>query len=807
MPPLILRTLGTVSLSGARGDIPLEEPRLVALLVLLAVAGDVGMSEGDLLLRIAPDSKAEIGRLELARLVAVANLSLGSKAAIVRTPNGYALAPGFIALDVRVSPEPLPESASSERSECAEFLAGFKLPGSPEFRDWIVATRRRVEPRGDAEATGPSKWLARPRLALVGLVAIIGIAASLAAPHRTKGFATGDPLLLSDIKNETGDTVFDVGLMSATSIALQQSGRLRLYSRSRLPEVYRLMRITNRDTALTFELAKEVAQRDGVRFVLALQIDRMGDGYRVTGRLVDVSTPEQVTAISAMARSRNEVLAALDEVLLAMRARLGETRRDIDERRVPLPFVTTASLEALRSYGDGAVAWSRGDYQLAKELWLSAVDIDTGFAMAYGALGMASYFTHNRDDGERYYAEAFRRTNRLSEHERLRLMESRLGYRGYSDSAIVYSALLAQRYPSVTTWYNYGTSLMSAERDSEASIALHTALSYDPRHVSSYINLATLKNGMRQFDSALAYYVRADRIDSTALYRNNINHEYGNTLVRLGRYAEAESAFSRMSKDTRLDSRALGFRSLGYLALWRGRTDDAIEYYRRATAVSVQIKSSPLGEARNRMLLSTAYRTAGRDRESNDEITATMAMIRLPSLEPQVLAMLATNAIKLGRVADVQSILKVLRAKMKADSRVDVAAEAYVAGLLALSAHHADSALQYARAATALPTTIQRLTLEAEAWRALGRADSARAVVQRIVAYDGFGFEGQDDLLHAPLVLGDLMLAQHDTSGAMKEYQRLLDQWRAAPPSQADVAAARSRLASLRAATPDRPRE
>jgi hypothetical protein len=169
-----------------------------------------------------------------------------------------------MALDVRV----LPEASSTE---CAEFLEGFKLPGSPEFRDWLVATRRRVEPL-DAAGAGPSrKRLTRPRLMLVSLAAvIIAVAGYLAVPRPVSGFATGDPLLLSDIKNETGDTVFDVGLMSATMMALQQSGRLRLYPRSRLPAVYRLMQITNRDTALTFELAKDVGQRDGVRFVLGV---------------------------------------------------------------------------------------------------------------------------------------------------------------------------------------------------------------------------------------------------------------------------------------------------------------------------------------------------------------------------------------------------------------------------------------------------------------------------------------------------------------------------------------------------------
>ncbi|MGH9889754.1 MAG: hypothetical protein ACREBE_29770, partial [bacterium] len=489
MPQVKLHTLGAVSLDGPHGAVSLDEPLLVALVVLLAIAGEGGVSDSELLLRLTPNATAENGRVELARLVAVARLRLGSESSIVRTASGHAFAPGLVALDVRV----LAEDAATE---CAEFLAGFKLPGSPEFRDWLVETRRRVTPLGavdgaceDAgESSAPARKRFVRRLTLVGLAAVI-VAGGLylVAPRSASGFATGDPLLLSDIKNETGDSVFDAGLTSAAAIALQQSGRLQLYPRTRLANVYRLMQITNRDTALTFELAQEVAQRDGVRFVLGLRIYRVGDGYRVTGRLVDVSTPDVVTNTTAMARSKSDVLTALDEVLLTTRRQLGEPRRDIEDRRVPLPFVTTASLEALRSYGDGSVAWSRGNYRLANELWHRAVDIDTGFAMAYSALGLSYYYNHNRDEGERYFAEAFKRVNRMTERERLRLMESAFEYRGHRDSAIAYSGLLAKRYPGAVTWYNYGTGLMRAGQDSAASVALHTALTYDPNHASAYI--------------------------------------------------------------------------------------------------------------------------------------------------------------------------------------------------------------------------------------------------------------------------------------------------------------------------------
>ena len=416
--------------------------------------------------------------------------------------------------------------------------------------------------------------------------------------------------------------------------------------------------------------------------------------------------------------------------------------------------------------------------------------------MAYAALGGSYYYGHNRAAGDRYYAEALKRLNRLSEWERLRLLAQVASYHGNIDSAIVITGVLATRYPSTTTWYNHGTDLMKAGRDSEAMASLRTALTYNSKHVGSYLNLATTAIHMNHFDEALGYYRQADQIDSAALYRGNINQEWGGAFVRLGRYAEAESAYRRMTRRPTVEDRMLGLRSLGYLAQWRGHPTEAIDFFGQAVTASIQTKST-LSEARNRLLLATSYRALGRDREAATEVTTTLGLINGQFFEPQFLALVATSCVKLGRVSDAEAVLGVLRSKMNRDNPLDVAADAYVVALIALAKHHPDSALAYVRTASALGYDIQRATLEAEAFRQLGQSDSARAAVTRVIAAPGFGREGQEDWLHAPLVMGDILLAQRDTAGAIKSYQRLLEQWHGAPLGLSDVLATRARLASL----------
>jgi tetratricopeptide (TPR) repeat protein len=755
---------------------------------MLALAGDEGASEEDLLLRLTPEATAEHGRIELSRLADLLRSRLGEEASVVRTSLGYALASGRVAADVRVRQVP-------SESGCAAFMAGFFLPGSPEYTEWLVEQRRRIEPvAGPVWQRNQSRRAAA--LAAIALLVLSAVAAYLLAPRRIAGFSVGDAVLLADVRNETGDPELDAGLRTAAAIALQQSGRLRLYPRSRLAGIYSLMQITNGDTALTFELAQEVAERDNVRFVLGLQVGRMGDRFHVTARLADVSGAQNEVEETATAASREEVLGALDAVLLVMRRRLGESRAELHERRLPLPQVTTASLAALRSYAEGTAAWDRGDYALAGELWMRAVDLDTGFAMAYGALGGWHYYHHSRAGGERYHNAALARAHRLTERERLRLLEAQAGYLGFRDSSLVLSGMIAVRYPSVSTWYNHGTGLLWAQRRDDAIAALETALSFDSTHVNSHLNIATATKGQRREGDALVHYAEAGRLDSLALYRNNINHEWGSSLVMVGRLVEAESAFRKMSERPSINDRALGLRSLGYLALWRGRVEESIAMFGQASDASQQ-SGAGLSEARNRLLMAASYRAAGRELDAGRAIDRAMYLMASPSFEPLFLAMIATSCARLGRADDARTILSVLRVRMSPENGIDSASEAYVSGLVHLADQRPADALAAARRAGQLPLRIPLLMLEAEAFAAMGHDDSARVSLERVLDEQGFGVDAEDDWLHGHLLLGDLQLAHGDTAGAQRSYERLVRQWRDSPTALPDLVVARSRLVSL----------
>jgi Tfp pilus assembly protein PilF len=483
-------------------------------------------------------------------------------------------------------------------------------------------------------------------------------------------------------------------------------------------------------------------------------------------------------------------------VLLTVRQRLGESRAAIRERQAPLPRVTTASLEALRSYAEGSAAWRVGKYPLAREHWRRAVDLDTGFAMALGSLGSWSYQHNDREAGERYYAEALRRSERLTEWEQLRLLASVAGYRGHRDSSIALSRVIATRFPNVENWYNYGTGLMRNDRDAEAITALETALTFDSLHVGTHINLATASKGLTRNEDALRHYRRAHELDSTVMYRNNINHEWGGTFVRLGRLQEAEQLFQRMLGSERLADRALGMRSMGYLALWQGQLGRAIDFFSQATDATAQLQQV-LSEARNRLLLAMALRAADRSSEANAHVTRALALSSSRLIPPQALVFVAFGCMRLGRIADADSVLRLFRSRLSPENVIDRDAESLAAAALHLARQQPDSALALLRWPMPNSPIGYVMTLRAEAFQALGVSDSARATLERLIGEPLFGVEGQDEWQHAPLTLGTLLETMGDTAGAVTAYRQYLDRWRDAPAALSRLASAQSRIAAL----------
>lgn len=282
------------------------------------------------------------------------------------------------------------------------------------------------EPQGGATAArpqpaAPADRLRRTAIALVALaIATLAVSAYLTAtrpPARTVAFTDKDSVLIADFVNTTGDEVFDGTLRQAMAVQLGQSPYVNVFSEERVRETLRFMGRPP-DGRVTRDLAREIAQRQGVKALLAGSISSLGRHYVINLEAVNAATGETMVREQVEAESREKVLARLGEAAARFREKLGESLGSIEKFAAPIEQATTPSLEAFKAYDLGRQRHFSGQYFEAIPLYRRAVELDPNFAIAYAALGVTYGTAREYDLAAQYSQRAFELRERVSERER-----------------------------------------------------------------------------------------------------------------------------------------------------------------------------------------------------------------------------------------------------------------------------------------------------------------------------------------------------------------------------------------------------
>lgn len=138
----LLKTFGGLHLVGSDGS-PVElSRRRLALLVLLASAGDRGVARERLVAYLWPDSPTEAGRHSLEQMLSALRARLGTAVFVGTDPvrlDSRIITSELALLDLRpgevADGDDLPEGA---------FLDGFYLEGLKDFEDWVERERARL---------------------------------------------------------------------------------------------------------------------------------------------------------------------------------------------------------------------------------------------------------------------------------------------------------------------------------------------------------------------------------------------------------------------------------------------------------------------------------------------------------------------------------------------------------------------------------------------------------------------------------------------------------------------------------------
>jgi tetratricopeptide (TPR) repeat protein len=343
-------------------------------------------------------------------------------------------------------------------------------------------------------------WLAGA--SVVG--ALLAAAATFAWTRPASAVLTArDAIILADFLNTTGDPVFDSTLKVALTVALEQSPFLKVFPDDHAHEALVLMK-RSPDEGITRPLARQIAQREQLKALVAGSITSLGRHYVVGLEAVNAETGDAMAREQVEAASKEEVLTSLGTAASNLRGKLGESLTSIQRYDVPLPRATTPSLEALQAYAR-ALDQGRINPRLESIPHLKrAIELDPNFALAIAQLSGTYANTGQPSLAPEWSRKAFELRDRVSERERYFI-----SWRYHRDATQAWDTALelarswTAAYPREAFAFNsVGFAAWALGQYQQAIAPLRESIRLDPKFISPTSNLAATLTALNQFDEA-----------------------------------------------------------------------------------------------------------------------------------------------------------------------------------------------------------------------------------------------------------------------------------------------------------------
>jgi tetratricopeptide (TPR) repeat protein len=614
-----------------------------------------------------------------------------------------------------------------------------------------------------------------------------------------------DVLILADFEDRTPDSNHGTTVTEMFRIDLSQSPVVRLMGASAIAEAMTRMNRSPTD-GLALELATEVAQREGIKAVVAGEIGTLGSGYVLSANLLSSEDGSVLVALRETADDDSKLIGAVDRLSAKLRERIGESLRSIRASE-PLERVTTTSLEALEAYTRAVRASDIGDFELAVTLLHEAIERDSTFAMAYRKLAVVlSNFFAPQSQVIAAARRAFELRERLPPVERY-LAEAWY----YSDVEFDRSRVVAayrsalETDPDETTalnnlaWqYNSQRRWIEAEELALRAIDIETAPQY-------FVNAVAAQIGQGKM---------AEAAQTAALFEERApGQPFGELLAVF--LAESQDEFDRV--ETRLDAMeeltggspwwtSVAEWWSGALATMRGKIARAESSTRRLGDIMLEERSDTsgyLGAVAYDAWIQLIYRE--NPAEALRLLNDGLAEFPLADLEPRdrPYSQIAHVYAAAGSVDVAKRLLAEYDAAVpEAQRRGDF--ERHMAeGMIAEAEGRLDDAARHYRAryeAGGEECVSCGLSLLARVYEAAGEADSALAVYEQAVSTRGVGWVFDQMFVQGPDLkrLGELYEERGNTEKAVEYYDQFIELWQDADAElQPLVQEARTRVAAL----------
>jgi TolB-like protein/Flp pilus assembly protein TadD len=291
---------------------------------------------------------------------------------------------------------------------------------------------------------------------------------------------------------------------------------------------------------------RQVAEELGVRYVLEGSVRRAGDQVRINAQLIDATTGGHLWA-ERYDRKLIDVFALQDEVVQKIVSAL--TGALTPSEQLTLTRKYTDSLIAYDHFLRGIDYFFRGTKEenlISRESFQQAVEVDPGFARAYGMLArthVRDFFNGWSDSRERALATGYK----------------------LAKKAVSLDESLPQAHFAVAAAARY------RKEFADALMAIETAIGLDPNYADGYALLAQILQFGGRPKEALESLDKAVRLNPRHGFLYLVIR--GQTYFTLGQYDRAIEAFEQSVERNPSSQRARMWLATSYAQA--GRIEDA----------------------------------------------------------------------------------------------------------------------------------------------------------------------------------------------------------------------------------------
>jgi serine/threonine protein kinase/tetratricopeptide (TPR) repeat protein len=538
----------------------------------------------------------------------------------------------------------------------------------------LVAALSNLDDRGNlrpARIQIPASWpviggrsLSRSAAASMAAATMIAPLISVAALLRTPAAPSPAPdpvsVLIADFQNMSGEPALSGVVEQTLGAALEGASFVNLFQRDGR-ELRDLLQQLAPGQPLTTENARLIAQREGIKLILAGSIRRDGTQYRVDVQTIDPIPGTVLSTESGTAGSAADVLGAVMHVGSDVRTNLGDTTPE-SARLAGLETFTSTSIEAASVYWRAQELLNNAKYEESVPLFRRAIELDNSFARAHASLALSSFYLGRVEEAERLFKVAFSHIDRMNEREKFRTYGLYYLFvaRDYQRAVDTYSKLV-EAYPADRVGYgNLAVAHFYTLNFARAAEAGQRAVQLYPSSLKLRNNLALFSMYASDFEAARQQAEQVVKRDP----------KYYQAYLPLAiasldqSHATVAKAYETMAATGRL-GHSRGVAGLADLALYEGRYGDAETAVQ--PGIEADTKTANVRGLRNKQLiLAEAYRGLGR---SPDAVRAIQQAVD-NAKDEAVLLPAGRLLLSLGREKDASVLATRLRTDVSQYGRV-----------------------------------------------------------------------------------------------------------------------------------------